>query len=65
MCLKSEYDRSDVLICLRNAVVAWTPKELTIEGLTNPNGIGFASEAVHATKWALWDEILFDNAKAH
>ncbi|MFS0553705.1 hypothetical protein [Brevibacillus sp. 179-C9.3 HS] len=65
LCLKPEYDRSDVLICSRNAVAPWKQKELTIEGLTYPEGIGFASEAIPTTKWALWDEILFDNAKAH
>ncbi|EST55777.1 hypothetical protein T458_00055 [Brevibacillus panacihumi W25] len=65
LCLKPEYDRSDVLICSRNAVVPWKRKELTIDGLTYPEGIGFASEVIPATKWALWDEILFDNAKSH
>lgn len=63
--LNKEYSASDVLHCIRNAVMPKKPKDLTIPGLTyDPNG-GYPSFPFPKMEWALWDEILFDNGKAN
>jgi putative transposase len=60
-----EYNASDVLHCIRNSIVPWKPRELTIPGLTYPENAGFPSGIVPEAAWALWDEILYDQAKAN
>lgn len=60
-----EYSASDVLQCVRNAIVPWQPKQLTIPGLKYPEKIGFASGLIKETEWGLWDELYFDNGKAN
>ncbi|RSK49681.1 hypothetical protein [Bacillus canaveralius] len=65
ICLNKEYSEDDVMFCIRKAVLPWTPTNLTIPGLKMPKEGGFASEIIPATMYAVWDEICFDNAKAH
>lgn len=65
VCLNKEYSSDDVMMCVRNAVLPWVPKKLTIPALKMPKEGGFASEIIPITKYAIWDEICFDNAKAH
>lgn len=60
-----EYSGSDVLMCIRNGVVPWKPKILTIPGLQYPVDGGYPSAVIPKTEWALWDEIQFDQAKAN
>ena len=63
--LNTEYDRFDVLKCIKNAI---EPKEriiFTIEGFHYPKEEGFHSLAIPTTEWALFDEIMLDNAMAH
>jgi putative transposase len=65
ICLQMKYAASDVLECIRNAVIPWHPKILTIPGLKIPENGGFHSNAIPQTEWALWDEFSFDNDKAN
>ncbi|MBP1931947.1 hypothetical protein [Ammoniphilus resinae] len=60
-----EYSASDVLHCIKNAIMPKEPKDLTIPSLQyDPHG-GFPSERFSDLEWALWDECLFDNGKAN
>src|SRR5699024_7573883 len=65
LCLNKEYSSNDVLHCIRNAVVPWEPQPLTIPGLTYADSGDFPSHALQEAKWGLWDELLYDNAKAN
>lgn len=60
-----EYSASDVLHCIKKAVMPEKTLHLTIPGLTyHPNG-GFASSQFPEMEWALWDEFHLDNGKAN
>ncbi|HAF0292536.1 TPA: hypothetical protein G9C53_004936 [Salmonella enterica subsp. enterica serovar Typhimurium var. 5-] len=63
--LNREYNLDDVLNCVKVSIFPWEPKKLTIAGLKLPETGGFASEIIPETRFAVWDEIGFDNAKAH
>lgn len=65
LCLNKEYSSSDVLQCIRNAVVPWKPKTLSIPGLNYSSTGSFPSYLIKEAKWGLWDEFLYDNAKAN
>ncbi len=65
ICLQSQYSSSDVLECIRKAVIPWQPKSLTIPGLKLPDDGGFHSIAIPQTEWALWDEFCYDNGKSN
>lgn len=60
-----EYSASDVLHCIKNAVIPRIHKPLTIPGLTYSEQGGFASEKIPEMHWAVWDECHFDNGKAN
>lgn len=65
LCLNTEYSSADVLKCIENAI---KPKEkitFTIPRLTYPENGGFHSLCIADAEWALWDEFLYDNAKAN
>ncbi|WP_051289904.1 hypothetical protein [Paenibacillus massiliensis] len=65
ICLNREYGASDVMHCVRNAVMPHKRLELTIPGLSyNPPG-GFPTEKFPELEWAVWDVICLDNAKSH
>lgn len=65
LCLNSEYSSSDVLKCIENAIKPKEKLNLTIPNLKYPNNVGFHSITIPETKWAIWDEFLYDNAKAN
>ena len=65
LCLNKEYSSGDVLRCIRNAVVPWKPKTLTIPGLKYSSSGNFPSGSMEEAQWGLWDEFLYDNAKAN
>ncbi len=65
LCIKKEYSAIDVLYCIKNAIVPKELKTLTIPGLNLPESIGFHSIAIPDTKWALWEEFCYDNAKSN
>lgn len=62
--LNREYNANDVLLCVRNAITPWKRRGLTIPGLKYPERGGMPSE-VPELAWALWEELLYDNAKAN
>ncbi|MED2035505.1 hypothetical protein P4V74_30550 [Bacillus thuringiensis] len=55
ICLNKEYSSDDVLMCIRNAITPWKPKELTIEGL----------KYSPIASYGIWDAFCYDNAKAN
>ncbi|WP_154657980.1 DDE-type integrase/transposase/recombinase [Fictibacillus gelatini] len=65
LCLNKEYSSSDVLRCIRNAVVPWKRKSLTIPGLKYSSNGSFPSDSLKEAQWGLWDEFLYDNARAN
>lgn len=65
ICLNKEYSSHDVLHCIKNAIVPKQKKSLSISQLKYPEENGFASLSIKETQWALWDEFLYDNAKAN
>ncbi len=64
-CFSKEYSANDVLICIKNAVVPWKSKELTIPGLKYHQGAGMPSAIFEELQYAIWDEFSYDNAKAN
>lgn len=60
-----QYNEDDVLLCVKNAITPWKPKKLTIPSLKYPERGGFPSGVFEELKWALWDELAYDNAKAN
>jgi putative transposase len=65
LCLNKEYNSTDVLITLKNSIEPYKKIELTIPGLKYPIDGGLPSEKIEETKWALWNEFYYDNAKAN
>lgn len=65
LCLNKEYSSDDVLMCIRNAIKPWKPKELTIPNLKYSESSGFPSYLVHEAAYGIWDEFCYDNAKAN
>jgi putative transposase len=64
--LSKEYSASDVMRCVRNAVLPKEKMKLSIEGLYYHEIGGFPSNVYpDVTTWAVWDVLCFDNAKAH
>ncbi|MBY6035775.1 hypothetical protein KUV80_03890 [Fictibacillus nanhaiensis] len=65
LCFDREISAQHVLRCIRKAIVPWTPMTFTIPGLKYPDYGGFPSEVIPETRYAVWDEIAFDNARAN
>lgn len=63
--LRREYNSNDVLRCIKNAIVPWEEKKLTIPGLRYSPAGGLPSGVIPKLRYALWDELLYDNAKAN
>jgi putative transposase len=62
--LNSEYTADDVLLCVKHAVTPWTPKTITIPGLSYATEAGFPS-AIENLSWVAFEEFSYDNAKAN
>lgn len=65
LCPNPEYNSTDVLLTFKNSIEPQEPKTLTIPGLNYPANSGLPSQVIEETKWALWDELYFDNARAN
>ncbi|MFX3637404.1 MAG: hypothetical protein ACE3L7_02015 [Candidatus Pristimantibacillus sp.] len=64
--LNQEYSASDVMRCIRNAVLPNEPLKLTIDGLLYHETGGFPSAVFpESASWAVWDVLCFDNAQSH
>ena len=59
------YNQTDVLKALRNAIIPKKEMNFTIKGLVYPENGGFPSIAIPETGWAMFDTIMLDNAKSH
>lgn len=65
LCLQPEYSSDDVLHCIRNAIVPQEPMKFTIPGLKYPDEGGVLSTCIPETQYVIWQELLFDRAKAN
>jgi transposase InsO family protein len=63
--INTEYNRFDVLKCIKNTIEPKVRMIFTIEGLRYPESGGYHSEYIPEAGWALFDEIMLDNALAH
>ncbi|MBO6242124.1 MAG: hypothetical protein J6O61_15070 [Butyrivibrio sp.] len=59
------YDQYDVIDAIKDSIVPKSLKELTITGLKYPSNGGYYSTAFPELKYAVFDSIMLDNAKAH
>lgn len=59
------YNQTDILRAIRNAIVPRTPIEFTLSGLKYPDNYGFPSLAIPNVEWAMPNTIMLDNAKSH
>jgi len=60
-----EYTAVDVMYCIYNSIIPHQQKEITIVGLQMPSIGGFHSNVILESRFAVWDELCFDNAKAN
>lgn len=65
VCIRPEYNADDVLQCIKQSIVPWKPRELTIPGLRYAPESGLPSYVIPELAYALWDELRYDNAKAN
>lgn len=63
--IEAAYDRFDVLKCIQNAIEPKNLRIFTIPELDYPDNTGFHSLAIPESQWAVFDEIMLDNALAH
>ncbi|EPR10215.1 DDE-type integrase/transposase/recombinase [Ruminiclostridium papyrosolvens] len=59
------YNQTDVLKALKNAIMPHEKVEFTLNGLGYPENGGFPSDAIPEAKWAIFDTVMLDNAKSH
>lgn len=64
ICLDEEYSALDVLQCYMKSIFPHQAPEFTIKGLNVPDK-GYHSQVIPEAKFAIWDEIAMDNAKAN
>jgi transposase InsO family protein len=63
--VKSAYDRFDVLKCVEDAILPKQLMNFEIPGLVYPENTGYHSIAIPDSRWAIFDELMLDNALAH
>lgn len=63
---RPEINADDILKVIRSAACgAWAPMELSIPGLTYPEGSGLPNGVLDGAQGALWSATMFDGALAH
>ncbi len=60
-----EYNQTDVLETIKNAIKPKEKIEFTLPGLEYPQNGGFPSVFMEELNWALFNRVMLDNAKAH
>jgi transposase InsO family protein len=65
LCLRREYSRYDVIRTFETALSPASMPTLTIPGLAPIECGGFVSAVLPETAYACWQQIRFDNARAH
>lgn len=64
ICLDKEYSALDIMQCYKKAIFPHQAPTFTIKGLEVPE-YGYHSQVIPEAKFAIWDEIAMDNAKAN
>lgn len=59
------YNQYDVIRAVKNAILPHKKIEFTVPGLEYPENGGFPSDVFPETRFAYFDRIMLDNAKAH
>lgn len=59
------YNQYDVIRAVRNAILPHEKMNFKVSGLSYPENGGFPSDALPETRYAYFDRIMLDNAKAH
>lgn len=59
------YNQTDVLVAIKDSIIPKRLDKLTIPGFYYPDNGGFPSTAIPCIKWAMFDNIMLDNAKSH
>jgi putative transposase len=62
---EENYSQTDVLKAIQRSIIPHRCIKFTIDSFKYPQNGGFSSTAIKETEWALFDEIMLDNAKAH
>lgn len=62
---EANYNQYDVIRAIKNAILPHEKMTFTVQGLEYPNNGGFPSDVLPETKYAYFDRIMLDNAKAH
>lgn len=63
---RPEISADDILKVIRSAACgSWAPMELSIPGLSYPEGAGLPSGVIDGAQGALWSATMFDGALAH
>ena len=65
MSQESNYNQFDLLKSYRNALTPHESRAFSIEGIDYPDKKGFPSEVYPELNYAMFDEIMLDNAKSH
>lgn len=65
LCLGVQYSAADALACIKHSVIPWKPRDFFIPGIKYEDGTGFPSSLIPGLRWALWDELQFDNFTAN
>lgn len=60
-----EYNRFDILSCIKNAIQPHERMKFTIPGLHYPDGEGYHSLIMPDLSWGVFDSIELDNALSH
>ncbi len=65
MSQESNYNQFDLLKSYQNALTPHESRAFSIEGIDYPDKKGFPSEVYPELNYAMFDEIMLDNAKSH
>lgn len=60
-----EYNKYDVMTCIKKSIMPWQPRELTVPGLKYSEHGGMPSEVIEGLKWAIFEEMSYDGARAN
>ena len=63
--LNMEYDRFDVLSCVKNAIEPKVKMQFSVPGYKYPENGGFPTTAIPSLQWAVPEIIMMDNARSH
>jgi hypothetical protein len=60
-----EYNKLDVMQCIKKSIIPWKPRKLSVPGLKYPEHGGIPSAVIKEAEWAIFLEYCYDNAKAN